>query len=99
MAKLIWTEPSLRQIEEIIDYIALDKPLAAKRVAKSIFEITENVEDFKLLSCLVPEFPVPNYSQIWISPCWIYYKVAQGDIYILHIKRAESVFRVEYLDQ
>ena len=32
MAELIWTEPALRQLEEIADWIALEKPEAAKAV-------------------------------------------------------------------
>ena len=99
MAKLIWTEPSLRQLEEIVDYIALDKPTAAQKVARTIFEITANVERFKFLGRSIPEFPVPNYRQLWVAPCWIYYRIRDGDIYILHVRRAESPFRIEYLEE
>lgn len=98
MAKLVWTEPALRQLEEIIDYIALDKPSVAKKVARTIFDTTDHAERFKLLGRSIPEFPVPNYRQIWIRPCWIYYRVINGDVYVLHVRRAESLFRIEYLE-
>jgi toxin ParE1/3/4 len=32
MAKLIWTEPALAQLDAIAEFIALDKPEAAKAV-------------------------------------------------------------------
>lgn len=32
------------------------------------------------------------------SPCWIYYRIIGGDVYILHVRRAESLFRIECLD-
>jgi len=99
MAQLIWTEPSLRQLEAIVDYISLDKPLAAKRVANLVFEATENVERFKLIGRPIPEFPASNYRQLWISPCWIYYRITDGDVYVLHVRRAESFFRIENLEE
>jgi toxin ParE1/3/4 len=99
MAQLIWTEPSLRQLESIVDYISLDKPLAAKRVAQMVFDSTGNVERFKLIGRQIPEFPASNYRQLWISPCWIYYRITEGDVYILHVRRAESFFRIENLEE
>jgi plasmid stabilization system protein ParE len=99
MAKLIWTEPALRQLEEIVDYIALDKPQAAQKVAATIFSTTDNIERFKFLGRLIPEFPVENYRQLWIKPCWIYYRIVQSDIYILHVRRAETPFRIEYMNE
>lgn len=98
MANLIWTEPALRQLEEIIGYIALDRPSAAQKVAKTIFATTSHAERFNLLGRSITEFPVPNYRQLWINPCWIYYRITGGDIYILHVRRAESVFHIEYLE-
>lgn len=100
MAKLTWAEPALRQLEEIVEFIALDKPEAATRVAKTIFETTDNVERFKLLGRPIPEFPVAGYRQLWVRPCWIYYRlIAEDDIFILHIRRAESPFRIEFLNE
>jgi toxin ParE1/3/4 len=98
MAKLTWTEPALRQLEEIIEYIALDKPAAASEVAQAIFDTTDNVERFRLLGRPIPEFPVEGYRQLWIRPCWIYYRAIAEEIFILHVRRAESPFRVEFMD-
>jgi len=98
MAQLIWSEPALRQLEEIVEYIALDKPEAAKRVAQSVFSLTDNVEQFKLIGRVIPEFPVARYRQIWVNPCWIYYKITGEDVTILHVRRAESLFHIEDLE-
>lgn len=98
MAKLTWTEPAIRQLEEIVDYIALDKPEAAKRVARQIFEITDNLARFKNLGRTIPEFPVRHYRQIWIKPCWLYYRIVDSDVYILHVRRAESPFRTDLIE-
>lgn len=99
MAKLIWTEPALRQLEEIIECIALDKPDAASKVAATIFDAADNIETFRLLGRAIPEFPAPGYRQLWIRPCWIYYRLVDDDIFILHVRRAESPFRVEFINE
>ncbi len=98
MAKLTWTQPALRQLEEIIEFIALDKPEAASRVALSIFDTADNIESFRLLGRKIPEFPVEGYRQIWIRPCWLYYRIIADDIFILHVRRAESPFRIEFIE-
>ena len=40
MARLIWTEPALNDLETIAEYIALDKPDAAKKYVQRVFERT-----------------------------------------------------------
>jgi len=37
MAQVIWTEPALSDLNEIADYIALDKFSAAQRLIQQIF--------------------------------------------------------------
>ena len=36
MAEVVWAEPALPQLEEIVAYIALDKPEAAEAVARRV---------------------------------------------------------------
>ena len=38
MARIIWTEPALQDLDEIADYISLDKPNAARRLVQRVFE-------------------------------------------------------------
>ena len=46
MAEIIWTEPALDQLEEIAEYIALDKLGAASKLVKTIFSAVERLEQF-----------------------------------------------------
>lgn len=95
MAEVIWSEPALQQLDTIASYIALDKPNAARTVVRRIFDATDRLEHFKRLGRRVPEFPHPNYRQVWIRPCWIYYRVDREDVRIVHVRRAEQPFRIE----
>ena len=97
MAEVIWTEPALAQLDAIADFIALDKPDAAQAVVRRIFTLTDNLERFKRLGRAIPEFHHPHYRQVWIKPCWIYYREDGSRVYILHVRRAEKMLRVEDL--
>jgi len=46
MAQIIWTEPALSDLDEIAEYIALDKPNAANRL----------VEKFSLAQIVLSSF-------------------------------------------
>jgi len=97
MAKVVWSEPALLQLEAIVGFIALDKPDAAKAVAARIIKITDHLEQFLLLGRPIPGFTYKNFRQVWIKPCWLYYRIGNGDVYILHARRAEKPLRVEDL--
>jgi toxin ParE1/3/4 len=97
MAKVVWSAPALSQLESIIDFIALDKPQAAKAVAARIIDTTGHLERFLLLGRPIRELAHRNYSQVWIKPCWFYYRIGGGDVFILHVRRGEKPLRVEDL--
>ena len=97
MAEVIWTEPALAQLDAIAAFIALDKPDAAAAVVRRILAITDQVEKFVKIGRRIPEFMHPNYRQLWIAPCWIYYRQEGKRVYILHVRRAERPLRLEDL--
>jgi toxin ParE1/3/4 len=97
VAKVIWSEPALAQLESIIDFIALDKPEAARAVAARVFAATDQLESFILLGRPIQEFAHKNYRQVWIKACWIYYRIDERSVYVLHVRCAEKPLNVEDL--
>lgn len=91
MAKVVWTGPALAQLEAIADVIAVDKPEAACAVVRRIFEKTDQLQKFKNLGRPIPEFQHPGYRQLWIKPCWIYYRTDRESVVILHVRRSEKL--------
>ena len=89
MTSVTWTEPAYVQLEHILGYIALDKPEVAKRLAKQIMAKVGRLAEFPGLGKAVPELAHPDYRQLWIKPCWIYYRIAEQTIFVLHVRRAE----------
>jgi len=47
MAKVIWTEPALSDLDAIADYIALDKPSAAARTVQAIYDRAQALTQFR----------------------------------------------------
>ena len=95
MARLIWTEPALSDIDEIADYIALDDPVAAKRLVRKIFDHVEQLTDHPESGSFPPELrDLRGYRQIVERPCRIFYRIAgDGTIYIVHVMRGEMLLK------
>jgi plasmid stabilization system protein ParE len=55
MARLRWTEPALRDLETVAEYIALDNPAAARRYVQQVFAAGERLEQFPKSGSVPPE--------------------------------------------
>ena len=93
MAELIWTEPALSDLDAIADYIALDKPDAAKAFVQRVFSHLEQLQGHPESGSPIRELPDSGYRQIVEPPCRIFYRLASGKIFVLHVMRAEMQFR------
>ena len=46
MAKVIWADPAIQDLDAIADYIALDKPEAAHRLVRRVLAAVERLQRF-----------------------------------------------------
>jgi len=60
MAQIKWTEPALNDIDEVAEYIAIDKPGAAKKLVKEIFKTTRRLKNFPESGRRPPELQDTN---------------------------------------
>lgn len=86
MACLIWTEPAIRDLEEIANYIALENADAARRLVQRVFDIVSRLENFPLSGKRPKELPAGRYREISVPPCRIFYRAAKETVYILGIR-------------
>jgi toxin ParE1/3/4 len=93
MAQVVWTEPALNDLDEIAEYIALDKPDAARKLVKAIFESTKRLKDFPESGRQPPELPDTQYREIVVGPCRVFYRADKRIVYILYIMRSERELR------
>lgn len=93
MARLIWTEPALADLEAIADHIALDNPAAASRLVERVFESVERLERFPNSGKHPPELPRSPFREIVVVPCRVFYRIEGDAVFLLHVMRAERLLR------
>ncbi|MBN2382808.1 type II toxin-antitoxin system RelE/ParE family toxin [bacterium] len=93
MARLIWTEPALQDLEEIAEYISLDDVGAAKRLVQKVFNVVEKLEKYPESGRRPPELKRTQYREKIVGPCRIFYRFEKGSVYILYIMRGERQLR------
>ena len=97
MAKLIWTEPALQDLDAIADYIALDDPLAARRLVQRVFEHVAQLAAHPESGSHPPELRRSSrrYRQIVEPPCRVFYRYerASEKVFVLYDMRGEMLLR------
>ena len=98
MAQVIWTEPALQDLNEIAEYIALDKISAANKLVQKVFTTTERLEKFPKSGRKPPELESSRYLELTVNPCRIFYRLEKEKVYILYVMRSERMLRNYLLD-
>ncbi len=93
MVEIVWTEPALNDLDTIADYIALDKPVAARQLVRRIFARVEQLTTHPDSGSRPAELRGSRYRQIVEQPCRIFYRREKGVIYILYVMRGERRLR------
>lgn len=93
MAELVWTDPALDQLEEIAEYIALDKPDAASNLVGQILSTVERLERFPDSGHAPSELPNSIYRELYVRPCRIFYRQDDDVVFIVHVMREERQLR------
>ncbi|PCH58856.1 MAG: plasmid stabilization protein [Burkholderiaceae bacterium] len=99
MAQIIWTEPALLDLNDIAEYIALDKPSAANHLVQNVFSKTERLEEFPESGRKPPELKKSRYKVVIVDPCRIFYRVEKDKVYILYVMRSERMLRKYLLSE
>jgi toxin ParE1/3/4 len=101
MADVIWTEPALSDLNDIADYIALDKFSAAQRLVQQVFASVDRLEKFPESGRIPPELESTQYREIIVGPCRIFYRSdnEQNKVFILYVMRGERQLRKYLIDE
>ena len=99
MAEVVWTEPALSDLDAIADYIALDKPDAARALVQRVFKHVEQLADHPQSGSKPQELKGRRYRQIIEPPCRVFYRFDGERVYILHVMRSEQRLRRSRLSQ
>ena len=97
MARVIWTDPALQDLDTIADYIALDKPVAATKLVRTVFAKVSKLALFPQMGSVPPEIPDLPYRQLVVPPCRVLYRTDKKSIFIIAVLRGEQMLRVNKL--
>jgi len=99
VAQVIWTEPTLFDLNEIAEYIALDNIATAKQLVQQEFSAVERLEGHPESGRQPPELERKSrYKEIIAGPCRVFYRVDGKKVYILYVMRGERELRVYLLN-
>ncbi len=93
MVQIIWTEPALNDLDAVADYIALENPQAAAALVQRVFRHVEQLQQHPESGSHPPELTHLRYRQIVEPPCRVFYRFDGEHVVILHVMRAEQLFR------
>ncbi len=100
MAEVIWTEPSLNDLDAIADFIALDKPEAGSALVQRVFAHVELLSLHPELGSRIRELPSNSrFRQLVEAPCRVFYRFDRraSRVYILGVIRGEKLFQKRLL--
>ncbi len=99
MARIVWSEPSLQDLDAIAEHIALDKVNAARKLVRGVFEAVERPREFPESGRRPPELGRSQYREVIVGPCRIFYRIRRNTVLILCVMRGERQLRDYLLDE
>ena len=95
--RIIWSDQSLEDIEEIRTYIARDSPASAESFVERIFESAERLIDHPLSGRIVPEFQHPALREVILGSYRIVHFVHRDMIWISTVFHGARLLKPEHV--
>ena len=84
MAQIVWGEPALRDLDDIAEYIVLDKESAAKILVDRVFSRVEQLQEFPESWRKPPELlQNSRYFEVIVGPCRILYRFDGTKVFVV----------------
>jgi len=99
VAQIVWSNPALSDLNDIAEYIALDKPSAAKKLVNKVFSSVERLEKHPELGRFPLEIKDKRYREIIVGPCRIFYRFENEAVFIVYVMRGERKLRKYILNE
>ena len=74
MAQIVWAESALLDLNDVAEYIALDKSSAARKLVQDIFTRVDLLEQTPKSGRVPPELKRSRYREVIVGPCRIFYR-------------------------
>ncbi len=98
MARIVWTEPAIADLDAIADYIAIENRNAAAQLVQRVFAHVGQLASHPESGSRPQEFTrSTRYRQIVEPPCRFCYRIDGERVLILHVMRSERKLRASRL--
>jgi len=85
--KVVWTLLAVERVNEVAEYIARDKPEAARSWLNGLFDAVDRLEAFPQSGRMVAEIGLPEYREIVYRKSYrIVYHVDKSSVRILTVR-------------
>lgn len=85
MGQIVWTEPAIADLADIVDYIARDSPRYAIQTGERIYDAVGKLSLGPRAGWIVPEFGLDHFREILMRPYRIIYEVRGNDCFMVAI--------------
>jgi len=92
--RIIWSPLSVDRASEIADYIAQDKPSAAKKWIDTIFSKVEKLKSSPEIGRIVPEINDSQFRELIYGNYRIIYRIETKQISILTIRHSRQILPI-----
>lgn len=95
---ILFTDRALREMREILGFIAQDSLDAASTLAGQIMKSLDSKSRFPKSGRRIPEAPEHSARELVLPPCRIFYIFDSQSLHVLSMMRSEREFRVSQLE-
>ncbi|MGE5315201.1 MAG: type II toxin-antitoxin system RelE/ParE family toxin [Acidobacteriota bacterium] len=92
--KIVWTKEAVHRLEEIEEYIAKDRPMAAEALIDDIIARVESLSDAPHKGRMVPELSHPNIREVIYKNYRIVYIVRRKSLNVITIFEGHKLLKL-----
>lgn len=92
MLEIELSERAERELDEVLDYIALADPIAAARLFRKVSAAIERAARFPRSGRRIPEVPEETARELVVPPSRIFYEADAERVLVLAIRRSQRRF-------
>jgi toxin ParE1/3/4 len=98
MARIVWSEPELSDLDATADHIALDDADAARAFVQRVFKHVDQLAKHPESGSLPLELKTRRYRQIVEPPCRVFYRYDGKTVFIVYVMRSERSLKLQLLE-
>jgi toxin ParE1/3/4 len=91
MGKVIWTDPALNDLHDIMEFVSRDSPAYAARLGQRIVAAPRGLEQSPRSGGRVPEFDRDDIREVIVRPYRIIYVIRGEDCYMTDARPNEAL--------